>query len=111
MQSPQRRFPDQVLLFQQRAYFPISGSERTIYLSVGSVDLAVSIFNVAVLVGVRALKEPPSDILLMLTVYSIVKTGLIYTTLSSSDYSQFTTTPIPPIIHQDSATFVLPLDS
>lgn len=68
-------------------------TERSIYLSVGSVDLATSIFNVCVLLGVRALKEPPSDILLVLTLYSITRAFLIYATVSTPLPTQSTTTP------------------
>lgn len=66
--------------------------ERTVYLSVGTFDLVIATFNLIVLITVRALKEPPSDILLILTVFAIVKTLLIYITISTASPNQFTTT-------------------
>lgn len=90
----------------------MSGNERMIYLSVGTVDLAVSIFNVGVLIGVRALKEPPSDILLVLTTFSIVRTLLIDTTISIHLLTQSTmhSALLPLHLHPISTTFAWQLD-
>lgn len=84
-----------------RDFFSMTSVERTVYLSVGTFDLVIAIFNLIVLITVRALREPPSDILLILTVFAIVKTLLIFITISTASLNQFTMTssrltPTPP---------------
>lgn len=75
------------LFIRSRDFFFITSVERTIYLTVGSFDLLVSAFNLIVLITVRSLREPPSDILLILTIFAIVKTFLIYITISTKSLS------------------------
>jgi len=64
--------------------FNISGSEKLSILIYGPFVLLVSIFNMGVLIGVKAYREPPSDILLFANVFSIMKILVIYITMSTS---------------------------
>ena len=44
--------------------------------------LLLSLFNLAVLVGVKAFREPPSDILILTNIFAGVKTVVIFVTMS-----------------------------
>ena len=70
------------MITRSRDFFSMTSVEKTVYLAVGSFDLIIAIFNLIVLITVRALREPPSDILLILTIFAIIKTLLIYFTIS-----------------------------
>lgn len=111
MHSTHRLRFNQVYFPPHRAYFPIQGTERIIYICVGSLSLAVAVFNIIVLMKVRALKEPPSDILIMLSIYSITRTVLIDATLSSSHFTQSMMISTLDPLQQLSMTFALPLAS
>ena len=44
--------------------------------------LIISIFNLGVLIGVKAFREPPSDIIILANISAVVKLIIIFITLS-----------------------------
>jgi len=44
--------------------------------------LIISIFNLGVLIGVKAFREPPSDIIILANIFAVVKIFTIFITMS-----------------------------
>ena len=76
----------------QRKLFPITTSERLVYEIVGSFDILLAAISLILLSKVESLKEPPSEILIIMSIYTIVKTLLIYIAISNIFAIKFTLT-------------------
>ncbi len=55
----------------------------------GSFDIILAAISLILLTKVESLKEPPSEILIIMSIYTIIKTLLIYIAMSNIFAIQF----------------------
>ena len=78
-------------MINSRSVFNLAGSQKLSIIIYGPQVLHVSIFNMGVLIGVKAYRQPPSDILLFSNIFSILKIFVIYLTMSTCFTNQYMT--------------------
>jgi hypothetical protein len=82
----------QVASRKSREVFSLAGSEKISIIVYGPLMLLVSIFNLAVLIGAKAFREPPADILILANLFAVVKILVIFITMSTPPGIQSTMT-------------------